>query len=47
MARDAIRSTQAAPATDRLMSLSGSVTNVRQLIDPAGTLHAALRAAGI
>jgi hypothetical protein len=45
--RDAIRFTQAVPATDLMMSLSGSVTNVRQLIDTAGTLHASLRAAGI
>jgi hypothetical protein len=45
--RDAIRFTQAVPATDLLMSLPGSVTNVRQRIDTAATLHAALRAAGI
>jgi probable F420-dependent oxidoreductase len=44
---DAIRFTQAVPATDLLMSLSGSMTSAGQLIDTAGTLHAALRAAGV
>lgn len=39
MTSDAIRFTQAVPATDLLMSLSGSVTSAGQLIDTAGTLH--------
>ena len=45
--RDAIRFTQAVPATDLLMSLSGALTDTGQLIDTAGTLHASLRAAGV
>ena len=45
--RDAIRFTQAVPATDLLIALSGSLTTARQLIDTAGTLHASLRAAGV
>jgi len=43
---DAIRFTQAVPATDLFMSLSGSLTS-GQLTDTAGTLYAALRAAGV
>lgn len=45
--RDAVRFTQAVPATDLLMSLSASVTSAAQLIETAGALHASLRAAGV
>jgi probable F420-dependent oxidoreductase len=45
--RDAVRFTQAVPVTELMMSLSGSLATVRQLIDTAGPLHASLRAAGI
>jgi len=45
--RDAREFTQAVPATDLLMSLSGTLGSAGELIDAAGTLHAALRSAGI
>ena len=47
MTGDAIRLTQAVPATEQLLALSGSLTSARQLIDTAGRLHASPRAAGI
>jgi hypothetical protein len=45
--RDAIEFTRAAPVTELLMALSGSVTTARRLIDTADSLHASLRAAGV
>lgn len=45
--RDAVQFTQAVPADEMVLSLPSSMTSARQLIDAAGTLHAALRAAGI
>jgi probable F420-dependent oxidoreductase len=45
--RDAIEFTRAAPVTELLMALSGSLTKARQLIDTADSLHTSLRAAGI
>lgn len=44
---DAIGFTQAVPATDLLISLSGALTSVAEVTDTAGQLHTALQAAGI
>lgn len=45
--RDAREFAQAVPATDLLMSLSGTLGSAGELIDTAAALHAALRSAGI
>lgn len=44
---DAVAFTQAVPAAGLLMSLSATAGSASELIDAAGALHAALRAAGV